>query len=126
MAQVRSHSDTASFQPSNSASSGKAQAPVSSASLGNPNSITLISQDSIIAEIIALDQTSYTEWLDGLNLLLPGGFIATKETADIVQTLTDIGVKIRLLDLTGERLEIPTVIPTPIVPPPTVPFYYAE
>lgn len=85
-----------------------------------------MSQDTLAAEMVAPDQTVYTEWLDGLNLLLPGGFIATKETADIVQTLTDIGVKIRLLDLTGERLEIPTVIPTPIVPPSTVPFYYAE
>jgi engulfment/cell motility protein 1 len=74
----------------------------------------------------ASDEIIYTEWLDGLNLLLPGGFIATKETADLVQALTDVGVKIRLLDLTGERLEIPTVIPTPIVPPPSVPFYYSE
>lgn len=93
---------------------------------GSPLSITLVSQDSVVAEMIAPDSTVYTEWLDGLNLLLPGGFIATKETADLVQSLTDIGVKIRLLDLTGERLEIPTVIPTPIVPPPSVSFYYAE
>lgn len=92
----------------------------------NTFGITLISQDTIVAEMVAFDQTVYTEWLDGLNLLLPGGFIATKETADFVQSLTDIGVKIRLLDLTGERLEIPTVIPTPLVPPASVPFYYSE
>lgn len=86
----------------------------------------MVSQDTVVAEMTAFDQTSYVEWLDGLNLLLPGGFIATKETAELVQTLTEIGIKIRLLDLTGERLEIPTVIPTPIVPPATVPFYYSE
>lgn len=80
----------------------------------------------MVAEMIAFDQTSYAEWLDGLNLLMPGGFIATKETAELVQTLTEIGIKIRLLDLTGERLEIPTVIPTPIVPPLAVPFYYSD
>lgn len=41
-------------------------------------------------------------------MLKPNGYISTKETADLVQALTDIGVKIKLLDLTGEQVQIPT------------------
>lgn len=43
-----------------------------------------------------------------LSLLKPNGYITTRETADLVQALTDIGVKIKLLDLTGEQVRIPT------------------
>lgn len=43
-----------------------------------------------------------------LSMLKPDGYISTKETADQVQALTDIGVKVKLLDLTGEQVPIPT------------------
>lgn len=124
--QHRSPSDSGSSQVPTTLGSARSPALGPSNSRASAYGITLVSQDTVVAEMTAFDQTSYVEWLDGLNLLLPGGFIATKETAELVQTLTEIGIKIRLLDLTGERLEIPTVIPTPIVPPATVPFYYSE
>jgi engulfment/cell motility protein 1 len=89
-------------------------------------SILLLRQDTTVAELVAPDSTVFSEWLDGLNLLVPDGYISTKETADYVQILTDIGVKIKLLDLSGERLEIPSTLPLPIVPPASVPFHYAE
>lgn len=97
-----------------------------SSTSNNPLTITLLGADTVLAEFIAPDQATLSEWVDGLNLLLPDGYIATKETADYIQALTDIGVKIRLLDLTGERLDIPAALPIPIVPPATVPFFYAE
>lgn len=126
LANQRSLSETASPPTSNSAQSLKTPTHASGVIQTGGLGISLISQDSTIAEFIAPDQTTYTEWLDGLNLLLPDGFISTKETADFIQVLTDVGVKIKLLDLTGERLDIPAALPTPIVPPPSVPFYYAE
>lgn len=86
----------------------------------------LLNNDAVLADMVAPDASTLSEWIDGLNLLLPDGFIATKETAEYVQTLTDIGVKVRLLDLTGEKLEIPTALPVPIVPPASVPFFYAD
>lgn len=92
----------------------------------NPLTITLVSHDPVIAEFIAPDQATFAEWVDGLNLLMPDGFIATKDTADYIQILTDIGVKVKMLDLTGEKLEIPAALPIPIVPPASVPFFYAE
>jgi engulfment/cell motility protein 1 len=95
-------------------------------STSNPLAITLLSHESVISEFIAPTPSILSEWLDGLNLLLPEGYISTKESADYIQTLTDIGVKIKLLDLSGERLDIPTALPMPIVPPVSVPFVYAE
>lgn len=89
-------------------------------------SILLLRQDTTAAELIAPDATLFSEWLDGLNLLMPDGYISTRDTADYVQILTDIGIKIKLLDLSGERLEIPSALPVPIVPPAHVPFHYAE
>lgn len=88
--------------------------------------IVLLRQDTTVAELIAPDATVFSEWLDGLNFLMPDGFISTTDTADYVQILTDIGVKIKLLDLSGERLEIPSALPIPVVPPAHVPFHYAE
>ena len=110
-------------------------APVSAGALSsspastNPLAIILLSSDGgTAAEFVAPSGSAHSEWLDGLNFLLPDGqgAISTKETADFVQILTDVGVKIKLLDLSGERLEIPAALPVPMVPPPTVPFHYAE
>jgi hypothetical protein len=95
----------------------------------NPLAIILLASDgSTTADFVAPNASAHSEWLDGLNLLLPDGqgAISTKETADLVQILTDVGIKIKLLDLSGERLEIPAALPVPMVPPPTVPFHYAE
>ena len=87
--------------------------------------ITLLSQDTVVAELIAPDSATHSEWMDGLNLLRPDGFITTKETADFVQILTDIGVKVKMLDLTGEKLEIPTTLSVPVAPPTYIPFFYS-
>ena len=94
--------------------------------LSTPLSFALVSQDSVVAELVAPDQSTHSEWIDGINLLLPDGFIAMKETADFIQALTDIEVKVKLLDFTGEKLEVPTALPVPIPPPASIPFFYSE
>lgn len=68
---------------------------------------SLMNGDHLIAELTAPDADTYSEWLDGLNLLRPDGYISTKETANLVHTLTQIGTQVKLLDLSGERVEIP-------------------
>ena len=88
-------------------------------------SISIVHDNNASVELIAPDASTHCEWVDGLNLLTEG-FIVTQTSADFVQTLTDIGVKLRLLDITGERLEIPSSLPIPPVPPPEIPFYYAD
>jgi hypothetical protein len=76
-----------------------------------------------------LSEAHSTEWVDGLSLLRPEGYVSTPETSDIIHALTDIQVKVKLLDLrsvflslflvpyfvgaidtscSGERVEIPS------------------
>ncbi|GAA6003725.1 hypothetical protein JCM10207_003565 [Rhodosporidiobolus poonsookiae] len=88
-------------------------------------SFTLHSADGPLVELIAPDLTTFSEWVDGLSLLRPDGSISTRDTADYIQALTDIGVKIKLLDLSGERVEIPVGITVSSVPR-SDRFYYAD
>lgn len=75
--------------------------------------------------MVAPDADTLSEWIDGLNLLTDG-YIATQTSAEYIQTLTDIGVKARLLEITGERVNVPTSVPVPPPPPASIPFYYAD
>ncbi|PWY97012.1 hypothetical protein BCV70DRAFT_203236 [Testicularia cyperi] len=82
--------------------------------------------DVSLAEMEALNASQYSEWTDGLNMLRgEGGVVGTRETADFINILTEIGVKIKLLDVTGERIELPTsTVPPPL--PATTDFFFAE
>ncbi len=65
----------------------------------------------------ALNASQFSEWTDGLNMLRgEGGVISTRETADLIQTLTEIGIKVKLLDLTGEQIELPASVQPPALP----------
>lgn len=45
--------------------------------------------------VVAQDRAQYAEWTDGLNMLRSDSArIATKETKDLVDQLTDIGLKV--------------------------------
>ncbi|CEQ43109.1 SPOSA6832_05004, partial [Sporobolomyces salmonicolor] len=90
-----------------------------------PLSFALQSADGALAELVAPDQSTYSEWVDGLSLLRADGSIITTDTADYIQTLTDIGVKIKLLDLSGEKVEIPTNLRVDSVPRSTD-FFYSD
>ncbi|EPQ28461.1 uncharacterized protein PFL1_03764 [Pseudozyma flocculosa PF-1] len=82
--------------------------------------------DVSLADLQALNQSQYSEWIDGLNMLRgEGGVVSTKETAEYIQILTEIGVKVKLLDLTGEGIDIPTSIPPPQLPT-TTEFFFAD
>ncbi|KZT10174.1 uncharacterized protein LAESUDRAFT_756360 [Laetiporus sulphureus 93-53] len=71
-----------------------------------------------LADQIAPDQSRWADWTDGLNMLRKdGGHVASQETEMFIQALTDIGLKIKLLDLTGEKIDIPTGLAAG--PPPT-------
>ena len=75
---------------------------LSSASLGSLG-FTLLSGDTVLADLQALDANLYSEWLDGLSLLRPDGVIFTADTASLVQSLTELGVKLKLLCGRGTR-----------------------
>ncbi|KAG7094065.1 hypothetical protein E1B28_007685 [Marasmius oreades] len=76
----------------------------------SPLSFSLISQHGAsLADQIAPDESRWADWTDGLNMLRrDGGHVSSKETAGFVQALTEIGLKIKLLDLSGETIEIPS------------------
>lgn len=82
----------------------------------SPNSLTfslLRSSEQVLADFVALNASQFSEWTDGLSMLRnEGGLVNTKETADYIQILTDIGVKVKLLDLTGEAVSNATHFPS--------------
>ena len=69
-----------------------------SPTLPSPLSFSLLTPSgSSVADQIALDQSAWADWVDGLNMLRSGGHVASNETDMYVQALTEIGLKIRLL-----------------------------
>ncbi|EPQ56801.1 hypothetical protein GLOTRDRAFT_105412 [Gloeophyllum trabeum ATCC 11539] len=93
----------------------------------SPLSFSLLTADgSSLADQIAPDQSRWADWTDGLNMLRrDGGHVASQETAGFVKALTDIGLKIKLLDLTGEKVDIPSGLVAG--PPPTnTDFFFSD
>lgn len=51
-----------------------------------------------LGDHVATDPSRWADWTDGLNMLRrDGGHVATSETAGFVHSLTEIGLKIKLL-----------------------------
>ncbi|KAI8996397.1 ELMO/CED-12 family-domain-containing protein [Trametes punicea] len=99
----------------------------SSAMLPSPLSFSLLSTSGgSLADQIAPDQARWADWTDGLNMLRrDGGHVASQETELFVQALTEIGLKIKLLDLSGERVEIPSRL-EPGPPPMNSDFFFSD
>lgn len=86
----------------------------------------LQSPDGCVAEMQALNASQLSEWTDGLNMLRDeGGVVSTRETADLINMLTEIGIKVKMLDLTGEQIELPATVQAPPLPS-TTEFFFAE
>lgn len=101
--------------------------PPSPGQIPSPLSFSLLStHEGSLADQIAPDQSRWADWTDGLNMLRrDGGHVASKETAGFVQALTEIGLKIKLLDLSGEMVEIPSgLVPGP--PPMNNDFFFSD
>lgn len=89
-------------------------------------SFSLLGQEGSLADVVALDQSSWADWTDGLNMLRrDGGHVATLETAAFVNALTEIGLKIKLLDLSGEKVDIPNSLHAG-PPPPNNDFFFSD
>ncbi|KIY71885.1 hypothetical protein CYLTODRAFT_389592 [Cylindrobasidium torrendii FP15055 ss-10] len=93
----------------------------------SPLSFSLLSaHDGSMSDLIAPDQSRWADWTDGLNMLRrDSGHVASKETAGFVQALTEIGLKIKLLDLSGEKVEIPSGLSAG-PPPPNTDFFFSD
>ncbi|KIO34104.1 hypothetical protein M407DRAFT_223702 [Tulasnella calospora MUT 4182] len=90
-----------------------------------PLSFSLLStRGGSLADLVAENSTVFSDWIDGFNMLR-GDHFTTKETADFVQSLTEIGLKIKLLDLSGEKVDIPDALNPPPLPS-TTDFFFAD
>ncbi|KAF7770389.1 hypothetical protein Agabi119p4_6363 [Agaricus bisporus var. burnettii] len=93
----------------------------------SPLSFSLLNaHEGSLVDLIAPDQSRWADWTDGLNMLRKdGGHAPSTETSSFVQALTEIGLKIKLLDLSGEMVEIPTNL-TAGPPPTDTNFFFSE
>ncbi|KAG1116204.1 hypothetical protein G6F42_013750 [Rhizopus arrhizus] len=70
-----------------------------------------------VAEFYCATPAQAAEWKDGFSMILDKRF-TSKETAELFPTLTEVGVKVKLLQIAGDRVEIPHgVVEVPPVPP---------
>lgn len=68
-------------------------------------------------EIICLNPTQFSEWTDGFNMLLERP-IQNKDTAEFVNSLSDLELRLHLLDIAAEGIELPKEDPVlPELPP---------
>ncbi|KAI0032657.1 ELMO/CED-12 family-domain-containing protein [Vararia minispora EC-137] len=89
-------------------------------------SFSLMTNEGSLADLIAPDGSRWADWTDGLNMLRrDSGHVASQETADFIQALTDIGLKIKLLDLSGDKVEIPSGLSAG-APPVNSDFYFSD
>ncbi|KAJ3120690.1 hypothetical protein HK098_004410 [Nowakowskiella sp. JEL0407] len=77
----------------------------SASSEGNGNFTSLM-------DFVCTSPTQYSEWTDGFNMLLDQN-ITSDETAAYIQELTDMRLKVALLDITAYGIEIPSMIKLP-------------
>lgn len=91
----------------------------------SPLSFSLLStRGGSLVDLVAENSTSFSDWIDGFNMLR-GDHFTTRETTEFVQILTEIGLKIKLLDLSGEKVEIPNMLPPPPLPS-TTDFFFSD
>jgi len=101
--------------------------PPTSPLVPSPLSFSLLSaHEGSLADQVAPDQSRWADWTDGLNMLRrDGGHVASEETAGFVRALTEIGLKIKLLDLSGSMVDIPNGLVAG--PPPTnTDFFFSD
>ncbi|CAO3623991.1 unnamed protein product [Cunninghamella blakesleeana] len=78
-----------------------------SSSSSSALSFALFNENNIpIVEFICATSEQASEWKDGFSMLLDKG-ITSKETAEYLHSLTEIGVKVKLLQIAGDRVEVP-------------------
>jgi engulfment/cell motility protein 1 len=88
--------------------------------VGNRDSENLSHIDFICDSVV-----KYSEWIDGFNMFLDKN-ISSKSTAKYIQQLTDINLKLCLLELGSERIDIPVIPPEIPSLPTDYQFFYEE
>ncbi|KAK9760133.1 hypothetical protein K7432_016151, partial [Basidiobolus ranarum] len=93
--------------------------------MGNVYNFSLMyGPDITLAEFYTPVETQFSEWTDGFNMLFDKN-IANKDTAELIQSLTEIELKVHLLDISAEQIELPTYCEVPELPS-NFNFYYLD
>lgn len=78
-----------------------------------------------LADFVAENQPQFYEWTDGLRILLGRSLsagVANRDTLEFIAALTDFDVKLAILDIRVQQLNIPDEAPTAPPPPPNYEF----
>ncbi|KAK8844114.1 hypothetical protein IAR55_006908 [Kwoniella newhampshirensis] len=60
-----------------------------------------------VLDLDAIHAAQMAEWTDGIRVLKGEGGMASQDSANYVHILTELALKVRLLDITGDGVEIP-------------------
>ncbi|KAI8800027.1 hypothetical protein BJ742DRAFT_843199 [Cladochytrium replicatum] len=88
-----------------------------SANASSPTVTTPTTLSTSLGDFECTSAAQYSEWMDGLLLLLDRD-VATKSTGEYVTALADVRVKLAMLDVMGEGVDVPNSVETPTRLPP--------
>ncbi|WWC72975.1 uncharacterized protein I206_106939 [Kwoniella pini CBS 10737] len=81
--------------------------------------------ETSLLDLDAIHAAQMAEWTDGIRVLRGEGGMSSKESADYIHILAELALKVRLLDITGDGVEIPEKI-TFGAAPQSVDFVFAK
>ncbi|WRT69192.1 uncharacterized protein IL334_006176 [Kwoniella shivajii] len=71
-------------------------------------SFSLIGEnETSLLDLDAIHAAQLAEWTDGIRVLRGEGGMGSKDSADYIHILAELALKVRLLDITGDGVEIP-------------------
>ncbi|WWC91077.1 uncharacterized protein L201_006018 [Kwoniella dendrophila CBS 6074] len=79
----------------------------------SPNLVSKLSfsiigdNDTSLLDLDAIHAAQLAEWTDGIRVLRGEGGMSSKESSDYIHILAELALKVRLLDITGDGVEIP-------------------
>lgn len=84
--------------------------------------------ENSLADFVADNNNQFAEWTDGLRVMLGKELtkaVASEATMGYISSLTDMEIKLRMLDLRSENVQIPNESPEVPPPPPNFNFNFA-
>ncbi|RSH95186.1 hypothetical protein EHS25_000272 [Saitozyma podzolica] len=78
-----------------------------------------------LLDLDAIHAAQLAEWTDGIRVLRGDGGMMSGESANYVHILTELALKVRLLDITGDGVEIPEKVSFGATPK-SVDFWFAK
>lgn len=60
-----------------------------------------------LLDLDAIHAAQLAEWTDGIRVIRGEGGMGMKETSSYIHILTELALKVRLLDVTGDGVELP-------------------